>query len=59
VCCVVKLRFEVLTAIVVFWVVTPRSLVGGYERFGETYRFLFLKVVNALPLSVRTVLIFN
>jgi hypothetical protein len=34
--------FEVLTAvkisIVVFWVVTPCSLVGGYQLLGGTYR---------------------
>jgi hypothetical protein len=38
-------RFEVLTAvkmlIVVFWVVTPCSLVGGYQRLGGTYSFHF------------------
>jgi hypothetical protein len=25
--------------IVVFWVVTPRGLVGGSQRFGGAYRF--------------------
>jgi hypothetical protein len=38
--------------IVVFWVVTPSSLVGGYWHFGDTYRVLILKVVIAVPLSV-------
>jgi hypothetical protein len=36
------LRFNVLTvmkmAIMVFWVVTPCSFVGGYQRFRGTYR---------------------
>jgi hypothetical protein len=27
--------------IMVFWVVTPCDFVGGYQRFGGTYRFHF------------------
>jgi hypothetical protein len=37
-------RCKVLTAVnisvVAFWVVIPRSLVGGNQRFGGTYRLL-------------------
>jgi hypothetical protein len=34
------MRFStaVKMSIVVFWVVTPRSLVDGYKRFGAMYR---------------------
>jgi hypothetical protein len=36
------MKIDVLTAAkiwtVVFWVVTPCNLVGGYQRFGGTYR---------------------
>jgi hypothetical protein len=35
------MRFEVLTAakmlMLFFWIVTPCTLVGRYQRFGETY----------------------
>jgi hypothetical protein len=38
-----RLRFQILMAVevllAVFWVVTSCSFVGGYRRFGETYRF--------------------
>jgi hypothetical protein len=37
------MTFEVLTAvkmwIMVLWVMTPCSLVDGYQRFGESCRF--------------------
>jgi hypothetical protein len=37
--------------IVVFWAVTPCSLVGGYRRFGGTYRLIFLVKYNGTQLS--------
>jgi hypothetical protein len=39
---VLCVRFEILAAvkisIVVFWVVTPCGLIGGYQHFGGMYR---------------------
>jgi hypothetical protein len=32
--------YDLILLIVVFWVVTSRSLIGGYQHFGGTYRLL-------------------
>jgi hypothetical protein len=47
-----------LTSIVVFWVVTPCSLVDGYRRFGGTYCLyllfssLMIETISALETMI-------
>lgn len=45
-----KLRFGILTEVKirveVFWVMTPCSVVSGYQIFGETYRLHLQKIVT-------------
>jgi hypothetical protein len=39
-----------MLCVVVFWVVTPRSLVGGYQHLGEI-NYLHLRGING-PISL-------
>jgi hypothetical protein len=49
-----KMRFEVFTVIqiwfVVFWVMMPHGLIGGYQCFGVTYS-LHLQVTLKLKVT--------
>jgi hypothetical protein len=41
----VFIKYILQLSVVVFWVVTPCDLIGGYQRFGGTYR-LHLHIQN-------------